>query len=259
MENDNDTPPLINQWDKDAFLIRACGRQDTDKLKYALDLGANVFAEDSTALHIAAMRGFLDGIKIMEGYSNDPVGFIVSGNLKAFRGAASMARMETLQYLMSHEAATPHAASIALCSACDAGHLDIVRYLLDPSKNKNTADVDFQSGRPLLETLESDSADIAQYLLFSTELQKRAALDTNEMDLLVNCCRKGAKKILGFLLENYRFYNHQNISKLSIPLNWKIQKNEVLQMLTDIHHFNELNQVVSKKENHMAGHKTQRI
>ena len=78
-----------------------------------------------------------------------------------------------------------------LDSACEAGHLDILKYLI-----RQGADINSYHGNPLLCAIKKDRVEIVKYLIFMGVNFHR-----NEEEALMTACKKGNLEIVKILVE----------------------------------------------------------
>jgi ankyrin repeat protein len=121
-----------------------------------------------------------------------------------------------------------------LVDACCLGRLDRVKYLI----TKKDVDINFNNDQPFREACRSQSFDIVEYLLTSTELQNHSninnGLKEHEVSGLSYACVNGDISLVKYLLSSPNLKEHANVHEgndNAFKLAFYREKEEVLKYL----------------------------
>ena len=113
-------------------LIRACKIGDIEKVKYLVDHGAGIHADNEYALRWSASRGHLGVVKYLVEQGAD----IHAINNASLRLAANNSHLEVVNYLVEHGADVHVDNDYILRFVAKRGYLEMVNYLREVVGNK---------------------------------------------------------------------------------------------------------------------------
>lgn len=169
---------------KNGFILR----RETDKgnlevIDYLIDIGAKVNDKNSNALAIATMNGNYELVKKLVKH-----GAAKRGSL-ALEYAAHKGYMEIIEYLIENGHNPRARNNSTLSAAITAGHLNVVKFLMD--KGCRSADA-------LRDAIMASSIEIVKYLVENGEFENQ---QNNDELLLISLSVKRTE-ILKYLIEN---------------------------------------------------------
>jgi len=110
---------------KNLILIEASQLGELGLVKWLLQKGADIHANDDKALRYAALNGYLEAVKYLVDHGAD----IHATDDLALTNAARNGHLEVVKYLIEHGANIYAHAHEALRVATDNNHLEVVKYL----------------------------------------------------------------------------------------------------------------------------------
>ena len=138
-----------------AALICSSYSGDLPVVKYLVEIGADIHAEEEEALRWATSSGQLSVAK----YLVEKGAIIHANNSRAFIAACQYGHLEVVKYLVEHGADVTTEDNSAVLWGCYNGYLSVVKYL-----SEHGADIHAEKDLALHNAIERGHSDIVTYL-----------------------------------------------------------------------------------------------
>ena len=184
--------PFINMLeghkiDQNKMLIEMAKEASVQGISLMLSKGADVHAQNDSALRWASRNGHLEVVK----YLTEIGANIHADNDSALRLASSNGQSDVVKYLIGHAADIHAQTDYSLRLASKNGHLDIVKYLL-----KNSANIHAQHDEALTLASENDHLEVVRYLV-----EHGADIHALNDTALISASSNGHLEIVKYLTE----------------------------------------------------------